>query len=81
MARKRAIILGAGLGGLIAAIRLREAGHEITVLEKHPRLGGTWHQNTYPGCACDVPVALYQLSFAQSMNWTRHYPQAPEIQA
>lgn len=81
MARKRAIILGAGLGGLIAAIKLREAGHEIVILEKHPRVGGTWHQNSYPGCACDVPVALYQLSFAQSMNWTRLYPQAPEIQA
>ncbi|MEM1105262.1 MAG: NAD(P)/FAD-dependent oxidoreductase [Pseudomonadota bacterium] len=81
MASKHVVIMGAGLGGLTAAIKLKEAGHTFEILEKHPRVGGTWHQNTYPGCACDVPVALYQLSFAQSLNWTRLFPQAPEIQA
>lgn len=81
MARKHVIVIGAGLGGLTAAIKAREAGHEVTVLERNPRVGGTWYENTYPGVACDVPVALYQLSFAQSMNWTRAYPQGAEIQA
>lgn len=81
MPDKHIVIIGAGLGGLTAAIKLQEAGYDFTILEQADRVGGTWAQNTYPGCACDVPVAAYQLSFAQSMNWTRVYPQQPEIQA
>ena len=81
MAQKHAIIIGVGLGGLTAAIKLQEAGHSFDLLDRNPKVGGTWYENTYPGCACDVPVALYQLSFAQSINWSRAYPQGPEIQA
>ncbi len=82
MAGKRIAIMGAGLGGICAAIRFREEGHEnVTVFEKNPKVGGTWFENTYPGCACDVPVALYQYSFAQSPNWTRLFPSSQEIQA
>ena len=81
MPQKHAIIIGAGLGGLTAAIKLQEAGHTFDLLDRNPKVGGTWYENTYPGCACDVPVALYQLSFAQSINWTRAFPQGPEIQA
>lgn len=81
MAGKNVVVIGAGLGGLTAAVKLMEAGHTVTILEQNDRVGGTWAQNTYPGCACDVPVALYQLSFAQSHNWSRLFPQQPEIQA
>jgi cation diffusion facilitator CzcD-associated flavoprotein CzcO len=81
MAGKHVVIIGAGLGGLCAAIKLQEAGHTFTIIEKMDRVGGTWAQNTYPGVACDVPVALYQFSFAQSVNWSRAYPQGAEIQA
>jgi len=81
MSGKHVIIIGAGLGGLCAAIKLQEAGHSFQVVEKMDRVGGTWAQNTYPGVACDVPVALYQFSFAQSVNWSRAYPQGAEIQA
>lgn len=81
MATKHVVIIGAGLGGLCAAIKLQEAGHQFTIVEKLDRVGGTWAQNTYPGVACDVPVALYQFSFAQSINWSRSYPQGAEIQA
>jgi len=81
MAGKHVIIIGAGLGGICAAIKLQEAGHSFTLVEKMDKVGGTWAQNTYPGVACDVPVALYQFSFAQSVNWSRAYPQGAEIQA
>jgi cation diffusion facilitator CzcD-associated flavoprotein CzcO len=74
-------IIGAGLGGLAAAIKLKEAGYtEIVILEKDSRVGGTWSQNTYPGCSCDVPVALYQYSFAPWFEWTNTFPSSSEIQ-
>jgi cation diffusion facilitator CzcD-associated flavoprotein CzcO len=68
----RIVIVGAGVGGIAAAIELRCHGFEdITVLERGPELGGTWHWNTYPGCACDVPSHLYSFSFAQRRDWSR----------
>ncbi len=60
-----AAIVGSGFGGLGAAIRLREEGIEdFVVLEREHDVGGTWRENTYPGCACDVPSHLYSYSFA-----------------
>ncbi|MBI1187156.1 MAG: NAD(P)-binding protein [Alphaproteobacteria bacterium] len=74
-------IIGAGFGGLTAAIRLREAGFQkIRIFDKASRVGGVWHYNTYPGCACDVPVALYSLSFAPKPDWSHHFARAAEIQ-
>jgi cation diffusion facilitator CzcD-associated flavoprotein CzcO len=68
----RVIIVGAGFGGLAAAIELRRHGFsEVTVLERGPRLGGTWRDNDYPGCACDVPSHLYSFSFAPRRDWSR----------
>jgi cation diffusion facilitator CzcD-associated flavoprotein CzcO len=66
------IIVGAGFGGLAAAIELRRHGFsDVTVLERGPRLGGTWRDNDYPGCACDVPSHLYSFSFAPRRDWSR----------
>jgi cation diffusion facilitator CzcD-associated flavoprotein CzcO len=77
-----AIIIGSGFGGLCAAIKLREAGfNRLVVLEKADKLGGTWRDNTYPGCACDIPSLLYSLSFAPHAGWSRMYPTQPEIRA
>jgi cation diffusion facilitator CzcD-associated flavoprotein CzcO len=65
-------IVGAGFGGIAAAIELRRHGiDDITILERAPALGGTWFYNSYPGAACDVPSHLYSFSYAQRRDWTR----------
>lgn len=74
------LIIGAGVSGIGAAIRLQKEGmNDFLILEKKQDLGGSWRDNTYPGCACDVPSALYSYSFAQNPNWTRAYARQPEI--
>src|SRR5258707_3030160 len=68
----RVLIIGAGFGGVAAAIELLRHGiDDVTILERAPDLGGTWFYNTYPGAACDVPSHLYSFSFAQRRDWTR----------
>jgi len=75
-----AIIIGAGMSGICAAIRLRQAGFDdIRILEKSDGFGGTWRDNVYPGCACDVPSHLYSFSFALNPDWSRRYPPQREI--
>lgn len=74
-------IVGAGVGGLCAAIRLRQSGvKSLVILERSGEVGGTWRDNVYPGCACDVPSHLYSYSFAPNREWTRPYSQQQEIQ-
>lgn len=78
---KRIAVVGAGMGGLCAAIKAREAGHEVTLFEHASSVGGTWRANRYPGVACDVPAILYQFSFAPNPHWSHHYARGPEIYA
>ena len=76
----RIAIIGSGFGGIGMACRLRQAGIEtFTIYEKAEGVGGTWRDNTYPGAACDVPSHLYSLSFAPKTDWTRKFPEQPEI--
>jgi cation diffusion facilitator CzcD-associated flavoprotein CzcO len=76
------LIVGAGFGGIAAAIELRRHGIEdVTILEKAPDLGGTWFYNSYPGAACDVPSHLYSFSFAQRRDWSRLCSPQAEIHA
>jgi len=76
----RVVIVGSGFGGLGAAIRLRQAGvDDFVVLERGDDVGGTWRDNTYPGCACDVPSHLYSFSFAPNPEWSRSFSRQPEI--
>src|SRR3954469_17253719 len=75
-------IIGSGFSGLGMAIRLKQDGRDdFVVLERGDEVGGTWHYNTYPGCACDVPSHLYSYSFAPNPEWTQTYSPQPEIGA
>jgi 4-hydroxyacetophenone monooxygenase len=72
-------IIGAGLGGLCAAIRLEQAGIPYTVFEKNPDVGGTWFENTYPDLRVDVPNHFYSYSFAPNADWSDHYARREEL--
>ena len=73
-------IIGSGFSGLGAAIRLKQEGIDaFVVLERGSDVGGTWRDNTYPGCACDVPSHLYSFSFAPNPGWSRDFSPQPEI--
>lgn len=78
--RTDALIIGSGFSGLGAAIALEKAGVEFLILEKKFDIGGTWRDNTYPGCACDIPSHLYSFSFEQKPDWSKLWPPQPEIQ-
>ncbi len=76
----RIAIVGSGFSGLGMAVRLKQEGiHDFVVLERAEDLGGTWRDNTYPGCACDVPSHLYSFSFAPNPDWSRTFSPQPEI--
>lgn len=64
------------------AIRLKQSGQsDFVVLDQAQEVGGTWRDNTYPGCACDIPADLYSFSFVPDWDWSRRYPAQGEIQA
>lgn len=75
-----AVVVGTGFGGIAAAIQLRQDGiDDVVLLEKAADLGGTWRDNRYPGCACDIPSHLYSYSYAPSARWSRAFAPAAEI--
>ena len=76
----RVAIIGAGFGGIGAAIALHKAGRgDFVILERASAVGGTWRDNSYPGCTCDVPSHLYSFSFAPNPDWTRSFSRQAEI--
>ncbi|WP_046300900.1 NAD(P)/FAD-dependent oxidoreductase [Mycobacterium sp. UM_Kg27] len=77
--RTRALIIGTGFSGLGMAIALQKQGVEFLILEKADEVGGTWRDNTYPGCACDVPSHLYSFSFEPKATWSKLFSPQPEI--
>ncbi|MFM9444622.1 flavin-containing monooxygenase [Streptomyces acidiscabies] len=78
----RVAVVGSGFGGLGAAVRLRREGiTDFVVLERADSVGGAWRDNTYPGCACDVPSHLYSFSFAPNSEWPRTFSGQGHIRA
>ncbi len=76
----RIIIIGAGPGGICMGIKLKQAGFEnFIILEKGSGVGGTWYNNRYPGCECDIPSHLYSYSFEVKPDWSKPYAPQPEI--
>src|ERR1700704_6719230 len=75
----RALIIGTGFSGLGMAIALQRQGVDFLILEKADDVGGTWRDNSYPGCACDVQSHMYSFSFEQNPSWSRMFSPQPEI--
>lgn len=75
----RVLIIGAGISGIALAIKLKAAGVPFTIVEKNPDIGGTWLENTYPGCGVDTPSHLYSFSFAPNTEWSRFFAKRPEV--
>jgi cation diffusion facilitator CzcD-associated flavoprotein CzcO len=77
----RIVVIGTGFAGIGMAVRLKQVGYDdFVVLERAQEVGGTWRDNTYPGCRCDVPSHLYSFSFAPNPEWSSTFSPQPEIE-
>lgn len=76
----RYAVVGAGMAGILAAIKLKQRGEDFVVYEKASRIGGTWRENRYPGLTCDVPAHAYTYSFEPYPEWRSFYATGPEVQ-
>lgn len=77
----RVICVGAGASGLLLAYKLQRhfSNFSLTVYEKNPEVSGTWFENRYPGCACDVPAHNYTWSFEPKLDWSAVYASSKQI--
>ena len=73
------VIIGAGMSGLYAAIQLRQAGIPFVILEKNDAVGGTWHENIYPGCGVDTPNHFYSYAFEPNHDWSHFFAKRDEL--
>src|ERR1700712_3846788 len=73
----KVLVIGAGMSGLLAAIRLKQADIPFVVVDKNKDVGGTWMVNTYPGCRVDNPNHLYSYSFEPNHDWPYHFSTQP----
>jgi len=76
----KVLVIGGGMSGVLAAVRLQEAGIPFLLIEKNSSVGGTWFENRYPGARVDVSNHLYSYSFEPAHHWTQYFAQQPELQ-
>jgi len=78
----RIVTIGAGVSGInmIRTLRLHTTSFEHVVYEKNPDIGGTWYENRYPGCRCDIPSHNYQFSHTPNPGWSAMFSDAREIE-
>jgi 4-hydroxyacetophenone monooxygenase len=77
--RMSVVIVGGGLSGMLAAVKLGRLGIRYQIVEKNPDLGGTWYENDYPECGVDTPNHFYSYSFAPKQDWQRYFSKRAEI--
>ncbi len=75
----KVVIIGAGMSGICAAIKLKEAGIPFVIFEKNDAVGGTWYENTYPGAGVDTPNHIYSFSFEPNHDWSEYFAKRDEI--
>ena len=75
----KVLVVGAGMMGINAAVKLQQAGFDYEILEALHKVGGNWLTNTYPGAAVDTPSRVYSFSFEPNASWTQFYPHGPEF--
>lgn len=79
LARLKVVVIGAGMSGILAAIRLKKAGVAFELIERNADVGGTWFENTYPGCRVDSQNHIYCYSLAPNHDWPQHYSTQPVL--
>jgi 4-hydroxyacetophenone monooxygenase len=75
----KVLVVGAGMMGINAAVKLQQAGFDFQVIERLNAVGGNWLENRYPGAAVDTPSRVYSFSFEPNASWTKYYPNGPEF--
>ena len=80
LAGRDVLIVGAGVNGIVLGAKLGQLGIPYTIVEKNKNVGGTWLENSYPGCGVDTPNHAYSLSFGRRYRWSRYFSMRDEIQ-
>jgi 4-hydroxyacetophenone monooxygenase len=77
--RLHVLVIGAGMSGLLTGIRLAQTGVDFQIVEKNADVGGTWLENTYPGCRVDSSNHMYSYSFEPNHHWPQHFSTQPVL--